>query len=260
MFKPIILIAFAAFILFYTNSFAQDQDILTIGEAKASKRDTKTINIISLDGKNRKVHIMPDYARRILRVSYLKDTISIEGYWGDPAKVHIFDNRFVQIIYDVRGGSNLALGNMLIVCVNGNRLYEALHILRYANWDSGDLMKYKVKVVFQKTFKKTYQLNVSVHDYVNLQTNPAGNYVYNDNNILRFDKKTNVFYNLKSRVYDTLKVLEPNTGPFVKQLIQGNFPTILLGEESYYYIKDGWYEVQRDHNIVRLASHSTSSR
>ncbi|MGZ3823289.1 MAG: hypothetical protein ACXVB6_22035, partial [Mucilaginibacter sp.] len=70
----------------------------------------------------------------------------------------------------------------------------------------------------------------------------------------------NVFYNLSSRVNDTLKVYEPSTGQFVNQLFQGNFRTILLGKESYYYIKDGWYEVQRDHYIDRLASHSISSR
>lgn len=258
MFKPLTLTAFIAFMLFYNISFAQD--ILAIGEAKATKRDTKTINIISLDGKNRKVQIMPDYSKHVFNISCLKDTISINDFWGVPVEIHVLDNRFVQIIYEVRGGSNLALGNILIVCVNGNKLYEALHILRYATWDSGDLTKYKVKIMFGRSFKKTYQLNVTVHDYVNSQTDPGENYVYNDNNTLRFDKKTNVFYNLRSRVYDTLKVYEPNTGQFVKQLIQGNFPTILLGKESYYYIKDGWYEVQRDHNINRLASHSISSR
>jgi len=260
MYKPLTLAAFVAFILFYTHSFAQDQDILAISKAKASKKDTKTIKIISLDGKKRELHFMPDYANHELNISCLKDTISIDDFWGVPAEIHVLDNRFVQVIYEVRGGSNLALGNMLIVCVKGNKLYEALHIIRYSTWDSGDLRKYKVRVVFQKPFRNTYQLNVAVRDYVNILAHPEENYYYTDYNTLRFDKKTNLFYNLKSRVYDTLKVYQPYTGQFVKQPIQGTFPTILLGEESYYYIKDGWYEVQRDHYINRLASHSTSSR
>ncbi|MGZ3821807.1 MAG: hypothetical protein ACXVB6_14530, partial [Mucilaginibacter sp.] len=144
MSKPITLIACFIFLLLGNIAFAQDE--LTLALAKDSKKDTKTINILSLDGKNRKAHIMPDYANRELNISCLKDTISIEG--AGHAEERVLDNRFVQICYDVRGGSNFALGNMLIICVNGDRLYEALHIVRYATWDSNDLIKYKVKMTF----------------------------------------------------------------------------------------------------------------
>jgi hypothetical protein len=240
------------------SNFANAQDELTLMLAKDSKRDYRVINVLSLDGKKQKVHIMPDYVRRVLKISCLKDTITIVQ--GAARGVHVLDNRFLQIDYDDRGGSNLALGNVMIVCVNGNRLYEALHILRYSTSDSFDLIKYNVKIMFKKHDRNGYQLNVDVRDYVNSQTHPEENYLYTDHNILRFDKKTCVFYSFKSTVDDTLKVYQPNTGQFVRQLIQGNFPTILLGKESYYYIKDGWYEVQRDHYLNRLGSHSISSR
>ena len=129
MYKPLTFIVSLVFTLLAYTTFAQDD--LQIDEAKASKKDTKTINILSLDGKYQKMHIMPDYVHHVLKISCLKDTITIEDYWGVPAEVHILGKHFVQINYEVRGGTGLGLGNMMLLSVQNNKLCQSLYVLRY---------------------------------------------------------------------------------------------------------------------------------
>jgi len=227
-------------ILIFPSNLAFAQDILKIAEAKATKRDTKTFNIVSLDGKNEKVTITPDYLKRVLRMTCLKDTINIPDFWDVTPELHILNKSFIEIKYEVRGGSNLGLGNTLILCVNGSMLYEAMHVLRYTNWDSGDIKtNYQIKLIMVGNSKSNYKLNVGIHDDVYSKPNPEKNYTYNNQTVLSFDTRQNAFYSIKEGVY---KHFIPKTGKTAKQKVDGNFPVIILGKETYYFINNRWYQ------------------
>jgi hypothetical protein len=247
--KPIIFI----FLLIISFNKVLAQDPIKIAEDKDSKRDTKTYHIKSMDGINSKIHFMPNYWEHILKISCLKDTITCNDFWGAPIEIRVLKKYFIQIKYDVRGGSNFALGNILILCVRGNKLCEAIHILRYSSWDGLEKADYSVRLTLHGSSKKEFKLYAVVHDKMLSYSSPEKNYTYNDQSILSFDDKLDVFYSVKNEVDNTFNVSNTIDGKTHKQEIVENLHQIILGTENYYLLKDGWYELQRE-NILQKFS------
>jgi hypothetical protein len=240
MYKPLTLVACAACFLLCNVSFAQDE--LTIALIKDSKKDNKTINILSLDGKKRRVHIMPDYANHVFRISCLEDTITIKDFWGVPAEVHILDIHFIQISYEVRGGSGLGLGNTMLLSVQNKKLYRSFFALRYIDVlldRSEGEGKYNIKLRLSGGDQKNYKLFVKVHDKRYTKLSPNENYNYNDQIVLNFDPRLNVFYELKETLnYNTIDL---STGAKQKMTLDDYYPAIILGKESYYFVNGEWF-------------------
>jgi hypothetical protein len=167
------------------NIKALAQDPLTDALIIDSKKDTKTYIIKSLDGKTQKVNIMPDYTNHVLKISCLKDTISINDYWGVPADLHILNKNFLSIKYEVRGGSGLGLGNLLVLCIKNKTLYEAIHVLRYSHSEGdGEIKDYRIKPVLIGNTVKTYKLNVRVHNRSYSKYVSSDNFNHNKGTIL----------------------------------------------------------------------------
>jgi hypothetical protein len=236
--KRFLLVLFLT--LFFCKSISFAQDILLEKMIAHAKKDTKTFNIQSLEGKAAKVKVLPDYVNHILYIIYLTDTIEVFDYWGVPAQTSHLSKQFIKIDYDVRGGSNFGLGNSLIICVSNYKLYEALHVLRYTDWESELVKTYNVKLVVV-TGKKGYTLAASIRDKSFSTKNPETNYDYTSTSKLHFDKKLKVFYSIKNDLYDTLKVVYPNTN-YVRE-IQGNFPEVILEDNKYVFIGGQWFEL-----------------
>lgn len=223
--------------LFFTLAFnrVSAQHLPKTDEEKWTKRDTKTYNIVSIDGKNQKVTIIPDYGHHVLKITSLKQTISIPDFWGVPPDTRLLNKNFIEIKYAVRGGSDLGLGNTLIICVNGTHLFEAMHILGYVNSETmGENEHYKVTLTRNNAGNK---VNAHVHDDVNSKRYPETNYVYDNNTVLAFDARQNVFYSVKENLFDHFIIAKNKT----KQKVSGRFPMLILGKETYYFINGRWY-------------------
>ena len=222
--------------LSFNHAFAQDE--LKTYEAKATGKDTKTYHIISIDGKNQTVKIVPDYANHVLKMICLKDIITIDDFWGEPPDIRLLNKNFIAINYAVRGGSGVGLGNTLIICVDGQHLYKAMHVLRYLTGESGEQQEeYRIKLRLVGNSVNNCKLKVSVHDFVDSKPRPKENYAYDNNTVLAFDTQQNVFYSVKQDIYDHFITAKNKT----KQKIAGNFPMIILGKETYYFINGRWY-------------------
>jgi hypothetical protein len=232
-------------ILFISKSVSFAQDELLDNRIVQTKKDTRTFNIQSLEGKTLKVKVLPDYVHNILCIIYLTDTLKVFDYWDVFPQTSHLSEQFLKINYEVRGGSNLGLGNSLIICVSNNKLYETLHVLRYADWESELVKTYNVKFAFV-THKKECMLTASIKDKSLSTTNPETNYDYTNTSKLHFDKKLKVFYSIKKNLYDTLKVVYPNTT--YRRAIEGNFPEMILGDSKYLYIGSQWFEL--DHGAI----------
>jgi len=252
MTRPITLIFSITFILFRNISIAQDD--LKILEAKASRKDTKILTIQSLDGGKQKVKIIPDYVNRVLKINCLTDTIKIEDFWGVTPEIDILGGKFIQIQYEVRGGTGYALGNVLILCVRNNKLYEAMHVLRYTQSEIGDdaTGDYNIKIKIDKNDKGSYILKVNIHDDFNSKSRPEKNYKYDNLSILNFDLSRNVFYSIKKDRYDTFISTFLKNHKNHKNKIPGNFPEIILGSETYYYFGNRWYTSQEDGELIEF--------
>jgi len=228
---PLILFSFSR-VLAQNKSTAEEDD---------AKRDTKIINILSIDGKSRQVKIIPDYANHVLKMICLKDIITIDDFWGVPPEITLLNKSFVEIKYAIRGGSNLGLGNTLILCVNNSHLFEAMHVLKYVNSESGDeKQRYNINLIVTGSSAGNYKLNVHVRDDLNSKRYPEINYIYNNESVLAFDAKQNVFYSVKENLYNHFITTKNKT----KQKVAGNFPMIILGKETYYFINGRWYNAE----------------
>ncbi|WDF80103.1 hypothetical protein PQ469_08805 [Mucilaginibacter sp. KACC 22773] len=230
-------------ILFISKSVLLAQDELLENRIVQSKKDTRTFNIQSLEGKIVRVKVLPDYVHNILCVIYLKDTVKVFDYWDVVPKTSYLSKRFIKINYEVRGGSNFGLGNSLIICVSNNKLYEALHVLRYTDWESELVKTYNVKFALAD-HKKDYVLTASIRDKSISSINPETNYEYTSSSKLHFDKKLKIFYSIKDDLYDTLKVIYHDTT--YRREIQGNFPEVILEDNKYVFIGGQWFELSKD--------------
>jgi hypothetical protein len=242
MSKCLLLTLFFNIFIFKTALFAQDG--LLDNRIVQTKKDTKTYAIQSLEGKTVKVKVLPDYVHNILCVIYLRDTIKVFDYWDVTPKTSYLSKQFLKVNYEVRGGSNLGLGHSMIICVSRNKLYEALHVLQYTDWESGELLK-KYDVEFALLIrKKNYIINARVNDKSISTNNPETNYQYTNNSQLHFDKKLKIFYSIKQNLYDTLKVSYHDKT--FRRKIEGNFPQVLLEDNKYIFIEGQWFELSND--------------
>ena len=235
--RSITLIIYFICAFFINDAIAQDN--LKNLEAKATQKGTKTFNIVSLDGKNEKVKIIPDYVNSVLKITCMKDTITIPDFWKVQPEINLLNKNFIEIRYAVRGGTGIGLGNTLILCVNGSKLYEAMHVLRYINGDSGDLKNdYHIELALNGDSNDNYKLRLSIHDDVFSKRKPNINYVYNNQTVLSFDTKQNAFYSIKEDIYD--RSIKSGNGK--KQKVNGNYPVIILGKQTYYFINNRWHQ------------------
>jgi hypothetical protein len=242
-------------ILFVLFNKVVAQDLLIDALNKDSRRDTKTYTIKSLGGQSRKVHITPDYANRSLRISCLSDTISVNDYWDVPPEVYILNKNFLTIKYEVRGGSGLGLGNIIVLCIKNNRLYEAIHVLRYSHSEGdGEIEDYRIKPVLIGNSGKTYRLNVKVNDASYSKYNTSSNFNYQNLSVLKFDINQNVFFSVKKNIYGEFTIYDLKTDKEIKQQVRGNFPAIILGTENYYFINDEWYQLGDDKHLYKFTS------
>jgi len=238
--KRFLLVLSIIFIASKSLLFAQDE--LLENRIVQTKKDAKTYTVQSLEGKTARVKLLPDYVHNILCVIYLTDTVKVFDYWDVRPKTSYLSKQFLKIDYEVRGGSNLGLGNSLIICVSNNRLYEALHILRYSDWESELVKTYNVKFALV-TLKNDYVITASVRDKSVSTKSPETNYYYTGSSKLHFDKNLKVFYSIKQNLYDTLQVSYPTTT--YKHKIEGNFPEVILEDNKYVFIGGQWFELRK---------------
>jgi hypothetical protein len=230
---------------------ANGQDELLAAEARQSRHDSQLCSIVSLDGKKNKVKIVPDYQNHVLRISCLNDTISINDYWGVPPEMSWLNKNFIMIKYAVRGGSNLGLSNVLILCVCKDKIWEAIHVRQYTHWETGnESSDYNVKLSLTETKQSNFCLNVKVIDWFKSKSTPQENYNYKDQTALNFDVTHHVFYSLKENLSDYYTTSA--MGKKFKQKVNGRLPIIVLGKETYYFSQNNWYQSQRSNELYKF--------
>ena len=221
-----------------------------------AQNSIRTYQIKSLGGRNCKVKVWDDFENGTVRIIYLKDTINVYESTGID-KTEILNNNFIEINYRFRGGSDIAVGNVVILCVNNNKLCEAAHVEGYINWDvHGEKADNHIKISLGGSNKKNYKLNVNVYDRFSSKNEPQSNYKYYNRSILYFDVNRNVFYSLKKDVYQSFAIYDHKTNKENKQQIRGNYPVIILGKDNYYFIKNEWYSVGDNNQLSNYSSRS----
>jgi len=248
MYNRIAIVFCLIFSVTNNKSFAQDKlSEALIGD---SKYDTRAYQIQSLDGKNQTVHIMPIYEKHVLKISCLNDTLIDDDFWDVPPITEVLNKNFIEIRYEVRGGSGLGLGNILLLCVNGNKLFEAMHVLRYLSSEGGgEKTNYNLKLTLNGNNKRNFKLIVDIHDRDWSRYSPEINYDYRNRSILSFDVHQNIFFSLKEGNYNSAIIDDKKP----KQQVKGVFPVIILGKENYYFIGGNWYNLENGNEFYKYS-------
>ncbi|WEK19294.1 MAG: hypothetical protein P0Y49_21190 [Candidatus Pedobacter colombiensis] len=213
--------------------------------------NAQTYSLQSLEGAKVRVNLLYKPSLGTLAISYLKDTLLLVDYM-DINNVKVLNNRFLQITYAKRAGSNEDLENMLLLCVDNKKLCQAMHIRSGSTYDmrniqhiKGNLSEYqlfKVKVRLFGNGKNNYKLNLSIHDESTSERTPKTNHNYNKQVILSFDPNQDIFYSTRQSISKTFTVYDPKIQQTIKQDVNGVVPVITLDKSNYYYVKGEWYE------------------
>ena len=215
----------------------------------------QAFNIRSFDGPVRKIYLVSDYTKDALTISCLKDTLHVKDFTTIVGEISILKNNFLKVSYKTRGGSGIHVQHTIILCVDNNRLYQALHVTSLGNEEFIDYSKpvdtanlvdeksvYEVKLSLIGNSVPTYKLNLNIHNEKWSKHNSSTNHIYNKTAILKFDKDLKIFYNTDKNISHDFTIYDPKTGSESKQFIFGRYPAIILDSYSYYYIKGEWFE------------------
>lgn len=224
--------------------------------------NAQTFQLQSFDGTKVKVQLAYNPALGTLAIACAKDTIYLVDYM-DLDDVKILNDRFLQVSYAKRAGSNEGLANTLLLSVDHNKLIQGIHIKSFSEYDmrnldhiKGSLSEYqlfKVKTQLLGHDKTTYKLNLNIHDESNSERLPKTNHNYNTQLILNFDPKKNIFYDTHQTIAKTFMVYNPKNQRTTKQYLNGKVPVITIGKSSYYYINGEWYEKGDNNYLLKSA-------
>jgi len=225
--------------------------LLTFSCAIFNNAKAQVYSIESFDGTNAKINLNYTLFSKRLKVSYLNDILFLSDYTG-TREVHVLNKRFLQIVYGVRGGSGLDLRNTIILSVSKSKINVAMLVTSYAgavSEDKEDL--YKLKLGMTGNDKSNYKLSVNVHYEHKTKLHPKTNYNKNGQVSLSFDPSQNIFYSTHKNINQSFIINNLKTQQSDKQKVSGTLPVIVLGRNSYYYIKGEWYGSGYEDNLFK---------
>jgi hypothetical protein len=216
-------------------------------------------SIESFDGTETKIKLTEILRGRVLAVNCSKDTVFLNDYTGIK-DVHVLCNKFLQITYNTKGGTGSEVRNTLILCVIGKKINVSMLVASYASWfssnpdspssvDEENLYTLKFNMIGNN--KSNYKLIVNVHDEQKSKLHPKTNYIKNGHVNLSFDPGQNIFYSTYKSIAQSFTINDPKTQQSDKQEVGGTLPVIVLGRNSYYYVKSEWYGSGYDDNLFK---------
>lgn len=204
-----------------------------------------------------------------LAVSCAGDTLFLQNYQGTES-VRVLRQRFLQITYATRCGSDCQTQNTVLLSVRQHRFQVPLLVLSANEWESfshagARSHRYSVALTMPHSPARQYTLQARVHDEYAAPQELAKSYTRDRLLTLRFDSTHQVFYNAWEPVARCLPVFEEETNnpfasgglsvmplvqpyvmvpdfPTVPLCVTGTFPTVRLAGQLYYFIRGKWYE------------------
>jgi len=212
----------------------------------------QSYNIKTFEGDNATIKLTYKVlTTRTLAVSYLKDTLFLDDYmFLDKVQVY---GKFLQITYDIRGGSGLGLISTLILSIIKGEINVAMHVTSGIELVSPDKERtYKLKFKRMVEDNNRYKMLVGVHDEHRSRLHPQTNYTKDQRVTLMYDSSQNIFYGTHEDIADSFSVYDLQKQQWNRQEVKGAVPVITLGEVTYYYIKEEWYK-RYDDTLVKYA-------
>lgn len=225
----------------------------------------QTYRLTSWEGQSRQVSLSYKPFSKRLAISCAGDTLFLRNYQG-TASVRVLRQRFLQITYDTRCGSNCATQNTVLLTLRRHHFQVPLLVLSANEWEdfsptSPRARRYAVTLTMPTGSAKSYSLQARVHDAYKAAREPGKTHAFDRRATLQFDSAHHVFYSAWESVTRCLPVfreeIAPGTlsalpfiqpyvtapdFPTVPLCVAGTFPVVRLSGQVYYFIQGKWYE------------------
>ncbi|MDP9079743.1 MAG: hypothetical protein M3O71_20125 [Bacteroidota bacterium] len=210
----------------------------------------QTYSVESFEGTKVKIHIT-EKSWYSATVSCLTDSLFLVEYNGIK-EVHVLSHKFLEIVYDTKGGTGSQFRNTMILSVKKNKINVAILTNSFGKAFGGDIdgSLYVVRFNITGNNKSDYKLAAHIYDRNRSSANPQKNYVRNKNVILNFDSVRNIFYSTHKNITQSFTINDPKTQRSNKQQISASLPIIAI-EPNYYFIKGEWYKSGYGHNLFK---------
>ncbi|GAA3958506.1 hypothetical protein [Mucilaginibacter dorajii] len=215
----------------------------------------QSYSVESFEGQTVKINLTEKPTKKTwysATVSCLTDSLFLVDYNGIK-EVHVLGHKFLEIVYDTRGGSGYQSRNTVILSVKENKMHVAILVNSFGKAFGSDIdgSIYVVKFNIIGNNKSNFKLVAHIYDRHNSSSYPSKNYVRNKKVILNFDSVRNVFYSAHKRITQSFTIDDPKTQQSGKQKISGTLPIIALVPDNYYYINGEWYKRGYDDNLFK---------
>jgi hypothetical protein len=210
----------------------------------------KNVTLKSFEGNTVILTIKDTIRGRVLKISCPTDKIFLSDYIGTVESVKILSNKFLKIVYDVRGGTGVQLRNTAILAISKGRITPSLLINSYAHSIYPDYKNlslldgeghFYIKVDVKEDSKSEYKVLAVIHDKQTSKSNSKENYNISKQFVLSFDTTHRIFYNTHLNLPKQILVSNFNTKA-TPLYVKGIVPAIDLGKPNlYYYINGAWY-------------------
>ncbi|MEO6524647.1 MAG: hypothetical protein ABIN91_23385 [Mucilaginibacter sp.] len=202
------------------------------------QRIDKNYTITSFEGVSQKVELSEADRGRTIIIKSGANQIAIYDCYG-VTEVHRLNDKFLEIIYEQRGGSGYTPYNVLILCLSDGKLVTAMNTT-YSAWTVGAdaERKYSTKLLLKGGDKKGYKLLISISDRVTGKSLKwGGPYNKHQTVTLAFDPVMHLFYSGHKNLDQMFKFYGTPKQRHIKSVI----PFIDINGEVSYFIDGLWY-------------------
>jgi len=213
----------------------------------------QVFTIYGFDGSAKQIHL---YAGdETLTFTYLNDTLHVADFNSLIGKITVCDKNFLKVIYRVRAGTGIDDQHTLLLCINDEKLCQALYLTSVFDEDFIDYSekvnpsnpvavktRYKLLLDIDRSKSGGFNMNVKIHDERKSKLHIRENYNIDKQVFLKFDPQKKIFYNGDQTISHHFKIFDPKTQTETNKFISGTFPAIELGKSTCFFIKDEWYE------------------
>ncbi|MES2278187.1 MAG: hypothetical protein V4592_19310 [Bacteroidota bacterium] len=215
----------------------------------------QSYSVESFEGHATKILITnysTDNSRYGEKISCVTDSLFLTDYNGTN-EVHVLNHKFLEIIYDTRGGSGYQSRNTVILSVKRNKICIAIIVNSFGKAFGSDIdgSLYVIKFNVIGNDQSNFKLLANVYDRHQSSSSPKQNYIRNRKVTLNYDSSRSIFFSAHKSITQSFTVNDPKTQQSNKQQISGLLPIVALGSKPYYYIKGQWYARGYDDNLFK---------
>jgi len=225
----------------------------------------QTFAVQSFEGIKTRIKIAHGSNDKNVTIYCLHDSLKLRFY-NNIQDVSVLQNKFLQITYVARAGSDIASTNLLLLCVSKGKLCQALHITSFINASikavdtDADTLLFNEHRFFQSkshltgTNKSNYKFNINLQDKSTSKSDPKTNYSIDTTMMLSFDTDKNVFFSARRAVSQYFSIYDNKTSKDIKLYFKGTFPVIKTRQNiTYYFIKGEWYTCSNNNQLSKYA-------